>query len=314
MARQNRSISIPIVLASVTVLLSIALLIAWTVLVFRYQEATNQFSVHLWLLVGGIVAFVLIGTVLVLFVFFLVREILEVRRQDSFIDSVTHELRSPLASLKLCLQTFEREDVPHEELQNLHNMMVKDVDRLTVFIEHILVASRMQYGKRTYKVSEVNLEEIIEQTIDRIAKRYKLTSDVFQIRLYSSGLLLLTDEMAMDTILTNLLDNAVKYSGSDVKVLIEVKEDIYGILILRITDNGIGIPQKSLKKIFDRFYRVPFKEVNKRKGTGLGLFVVASLIKSLGGKLKAFSDGYNKGATIEISLPAEMVNGTQRES
>ena len=304
MARHNRSISIPIVLASFTVLLSITLLIGWTLLILRYRRVTNEFSQDTWLLVSGIISFVLIVGVLVLFVVFLVREILEVRRQNSFIDSVTHELRSPLASLKLCLQTIQRTSLTQEQLEQLQKMMVDDVDRLSIFIDHVLVASRLQFGKRTYELSEVPIESQVREIIGHLAKRYKLSLDVFTCDI-PSDIVLVTDKMAFETVLNNLLDNAIKYYQAEVQIVVRTEISPDGMLSLRVADKGIGIPPKALKKIFDRFYRVPQEEVNKRRGTGLGLFVVASLVKSLGGKLRAESAGQNLGTTLEILLPLD---------
>ena len=304
MARHNRSISIPIVLGSITILLSITLLIGWTLLILRYRAVTNDFTDDTWLLVSGVASFGLIVVVLVLFVVFLVREILEVRRQNSFIDSVTHELRSPLASLKLCLQTMQRTTLPPPQLEQFQSMMVEDVDRLSMFIDHVLVASRLQFGKRTYEVSEVRLGELVREGVLRVAKRYKLDPAVFRVHVPES-LVVISDLTALEVVVINLLDNAVKYSEREVEVEVHGREVDGLFLELRFTDKGIGIPQKSLKKIFDRFYRVPSESVNVRRGTGLGLFVVASLVKSLGGRVRAFSEGGHRGTTLEVMLPLE---------
>lgn len=305
MARHNRSISIPIVLASFTVLLSITLLIGWTLLILRYRRVTNQFSQDTWLLVSGIVSFVLIVAVLVLFVVFLVREILEVRRQNSFIDSVTHELRSPLASLKLCLQTIQRSKLNQAQIEQLQCMMEEDVDRLSTFIDHVLVASRLQFGKRTYELSEVSLLRQVSEVIGHLAKRYKLPMEVFKMEI-SPETKLTTDKTAFEIVLNNLVDNAIKYSNDEVAISVSAEVLEEGQLSLKVIDKGIGIPPKALKKIFDRFYRVPNEEVNKRRGTGLGLFVVASLVKSLGGKLRVQSPGPNLGTTLEVLLPLDV--------
>ena len=308
MARHNRSISFPIVAGSITILLSIALLIGWTLLISRYRAVSRGFTGDTWLLVSGIVSFVLIVVVLVLFVVFLVREILEVRRQNSFIDSVTHELRSPLASLKLCLQTMERASLQPEQQERFQAMMIEDVDRLSTFIDHVLVASRMQFGKRTYKVSELDLGVLLDEVLARFSKRYKLSPDVFSVDL-PEGVRLMTDATALEIVMNNLLDNAIKYSDREVCIGIFGRYTREGHLSLQVRDTGIGIPPKGLKKIFDRFYRVPGEAVRKRRGTGLGLFVVASLIKGLGGKIRATSPGESRGTTIEILLPAETLIG-----
>jgi len=183
-------------------------------------------------------------------------------------------------------------------------MMVDDVDRLSIFIDHVLVASRLQFGKRTYELSEVAVGHQVREVIGHLAKRYKLPLDDFTIDI-SSDIVLVTDKTGFETVLNNLLDNAIKYSQSEVQIAVEAKILSDGMLSLRVVDKGIGIPHKALKKVFDRFYRVPQEEVNKRKGTGLGLFVVASLVKSLGGRLRAESSGQNLGTTLEILLPLD---------
>jgi len=303
MARRKRSISLHVILASVTVALSLALLVGWILLILRNWELT-QVTQDVWLLVAGIISFVVIMTVLVLFVIFLAREILEVRRQDSFIDSVTHELKSPLASLLLMVQTLQRHHLDEERRGELLDMMADDIDRISVFVDDVLVASRVAFGKTTYRVVDVNLHKIIEQCITRVSKRYKLESGRVSAQV-ASDLDLKTDETLLEVILNNLLDNAVKYSDRPVEVHVEVSRSAPTKIQINVSDNGIGIPKASQKRVFDRFYRVPGEEVNKRRGTGLGLFVVASLVKSLDGQVKA-SDGLKgRGTTMSVVLPTD---------
>ena len=303
MARRKRSISLHVILASVTVALSIALLVGWILLILRNWELT-QVTHDVWLLVAGIISFVVIMTVLVLFVIFLAREILEVRRQDSFIDSVTHELKSPLASLLLMVQTLQRHHLDEERRGELLDMMADDIDRLSVFVDDVLVASRVAFGKTTYRIMEVNLQDIIEQCIARVSKRYKLEPGRVSAQV-AGDLDLKTDETLLEVILNNLLDNAVKYSDRPVDVHVEVSRSAPTKIQINVSDNGIGIPKVAQKRVFDRFYRVPGEEVNKRRGTGLGLFVVASLVKSLDGQVKA-SDGFKgRGTTMSVVLPTD---------
>jgi K+-sensing histidine kinase KdpD len=145
---------------------------------------------------------------------------------------------------------------------------------------------------------------LVREGVVRIARRYKLDPSVFVVDV-PEELRVTSDATALEVVVTNLLDNAVKYSEREVQVNIVARTVEGNFLELHFVDSGIGIPQKSLKKIFDRFYRVPAERVNSRRGTGLGLFVVASLIKSLGGKVKASSPGENRGATLEVLLPME---------
>ena len=174
--------------------------------------------------------------------------------------------------------------------------------------DHVLVASRMQFGKRTYKVSELELGMLVDEVVGRLSKRYKLSRDVFSVEV-PEGVCLRTDATALEIVMNNLLDNAIKYSDREVSIGISGRYTREGHLSLQVKDTGIGVPPKRLKKIFDRFYRVPGEAVRKRRGTGLGLFVVASLIKGLGGKIRATSPGENRGTTVEILLPAETLVG-----
>ncbi len=158
--RSLRSISVPITLGAITVALSAALLVGWSILLANNIANAEDTSIDLWLLVLGGISFLVIITVLVLFSIFLAREILEVRRQDSFIDSVTHELRSPLASLRLCLETMERTDLPEDRRAHLRSMMVDDVERLSSFIDDILQASRLAHDQPAMSTAEFSLREL----------------------------------------------------------------------------------------------------------------------------------------------------------
>lgn len=303
MARRKRSISLPVTLASVTVALSIALLVGWILLIMRNWELTQVIE-DVWLLVAGVISFVVIMTVLVLFVIFLAREILEVRRQDSFIDSVTHELKSPLASLLLMVQTLQRHHLDEERRGELLDMMADDIDRLSVFVDDVLVASRVAFGKTTHRLGDVNLQDIIEGCISRVAKRYKLPAGAVTAKV-PAGMTLSTDETILEVILNNLLDNAAKYSDDPKQVEVTVHRAAPTRIRINVSDNGIGIPKIAQKRVFDRFYRVPGEVVSRRRGTGLGLFVVASLVKSLGGQVKASNRLQGRGTIMSVDLPTD---------
>jgi signal transduction histidine kinase len=285
MARRKHSISLPVILGSVTVALSIALLVGWILIIMRNWELAKV-TEHVWLLVGGIASFGVIMLVLVLFVVFLAREIREVRRQDTFIDSVTHELKSPLASLQLCVQTLERHSLPEEKRAELLQMMGTDIERLTLFVDHILQASRVVSGKYSYQVREIDCGALVRRCAEHVRERYRLPDDCIEIDIPDS-LRLYSDSTALEVVLNNLIDNACKYSNTPVKVEVSSTVSGDGMVRIEVRDSGIGIPRTALPRVFERFYRVPGEEVNKRRGTGLGLFVVASLVKNLGGQVKA---------------------------
>jgi signal transduction histidine kinase len=309
--RTTRSISGPIILSSVAVALSGALLVGWILVIYRNQVLTQNWEGNAWLMIAGIVSFVTIMTVLVLFSVFLAREIREVRRQTSFIDSVTHELRSPLASLRLCLETQAREGLLTSQRQRLREMMLDDVERLSAFVDDILESSRLAHASEARGVEAFELAALVQRCIATTAKRHRIELDSIAVEL-PAGLVLHTDPMALEVILRNLLDNAVKYSDPPRRVGLRTSEGPRGALVLEVSDRGVGIPKADLKRVFDRFYRVDDEAVRSRRGTGLGLFVVASLVRGLGGRLRAFSAGPGEGTRMVVTLPPKVLRPRTR--
>lgn len=304
MARPTRSISVPIVLASITVVLGLALTGGWVMVIFQNLALTRQVFQNTLLLIFGIGSFVTIISVLVMFSVFLVREILEVRRQNSFIDSVTHELKSPLASLKLCLETMPRQELSTEQREELRQMMVDDVERLSLFIDDILEASRLAHGQVGHTLSRVPLAALIPHCAAAVLQRHKAPAEAIVLTV-PEGLELRTDPVALELIVKNLLDNAVKYSDPPIRVELSARKRDAKTIAIEVRDYGIGIEKQHLKRIFERFYRVPSEGVRKRRGTGLGLYVVSALTKNLGGRLEALSDGPGQGTLLRVLLPVE---------
>jgi len=300
-----RSIGTPITLTVVGVLLNIALLAGWTAIIAQNLGASDQLAMtNRWLLFAGPASFAIIMLVLIIFGIRLVRDILDSRLQTRFIDSVTHELRSPMASLRLCLQTLDRHGLTGEQRLELHQMMLDDVDRLSAFIDDILEASRIEHGGEGISEREVELRTLVESCANRVRVRYRVPPDVIDNRV-PAGITLLTDDTALETVLRNLLDNAVKYSDSPCQVT--VRAVVHRSMVrISVEDRGIGIPRADLKRIFDRFYRVPSEGVRRRKGTGLGLYVVFSLVRALGGRLHATSPGKDQGTIMSFTLPVEI--------
>jgi signal transduction histidine kinase len=298
----TRSISLPIVLSSIAVSLSVALLVGWTLLIARTQPLADDFVANTWLLVFGIVSFVVIMTVLVLFSVFLVREIREVRRQTSFIDSVTHELKSPLAALKLCLETLGRADLPPPQHQRLREMMLDDVERLAGFIDRVLAATRLPEERSSQPLTEVALSGLARRCAAVVTRRAHQPEEVIRVDV-PEDLVVTTDEVALAAVLENLLENAVKYSQHDVAVELSARPGRKGQVVIEVRDRGIGIHKLHLRRVFERFYRVPEEAVRSRRGTGLGLYVVSALVRSLGGKVRALSPGTGQGTTIRVDLP-----------
>jgi signal transduction histidine kinase len=313
MARRRKirsSISIPITLGAITVLLSIALLVGWSFLLGQKITRSADVSGDVWLLVLGALSFVLIIVVLVLFVISLARGIIEVRKQDTFIDSVTHELKSPLASLQLCLETLGREGLEDDARKKLRRMMFEDVDRLRAFIDDVLEANRLSYARPgMLNLSDVRLSQLTERCAEAVRVRHKLEPQEVFIDV-DPELVVTTDRAALEIVVHNLIDNAAKYSERPARVEVVARRESDKKVRLDVSDNGIGIDRKNLKRVFHRFYRVEDQEVRRRRGTGLGLFVVSALVKQLGGSVQALSRGQGQGTTMRVELPlAHVVSG-----
>lgn len=300
MPRTTRSLSTPITLMSVAVALSLGLLVGWTLLIIDTLTTGRT-----WLLLLGIVSIAFITTVLLTSGITLAREIIEGRHQRNFVDSVTHELKSPLASLGLCLETLSRTDLSEAERREVRAMMRQDVERLSAFIDGVLAASQLTHRKRNDEraFGPIALADLAETALSKVLRRHVEASPGSVEVDVPRGLTLTSDEIALQTIVENLLDNALKYSAAPAGVRLVARAE-GDVVRLEVSDRGIGIARDDLERIFRRFYRVDSDEVRARSGTGLGLHVAAELARGLGGRLEARSDGPGRGSTFALTLPA----------
>ncbi len=298
-----RSITVPIVMGVVTVALSIALLIGWILVIVRNVELTQRVWANSWLIGGGVVSFAVIMAVLVLFSVFLTREIRQTQRQVRFIDSVTHELKSPLASVRLCVETLARRELDRDRQREMLRMMLDDIDRLGAFIDDILEASRIRHGRSDLTVSRVVLRELADRAARHVRTRYQLEEGELKVSIEPPDMELNTEPTGLEVVLRNLLDNAVKYSDRPAWVRLDARIVRVDRVSIEVVDNGIGIPSEHLAHVFDRFYRVPEENVAARRGTGLGLYVASALVRNLGGQLQVASAGPGKGTTMRFELP-----------
>lgn len=251
----------------------------------------------------GILFFGAIATGLVLNTSFLVREIRKNEQHDSFINAVTHELKTPIASIRLYLQTLERREVPDTQRREFYRLMLEDTDRLMNTVEQVLRAGRT--GARKREDVKLDFAALVEQCVERVRTGYHLHPEAlrFESALNGSGSEVSGDPEELQTAVANILDNAVKYSGSKVDVSAQLTEADGRRLMLRVQDRGVGIPQGELKSIFKRFYRVPGRALPHVRGTGLGLFLVRSIAKRHGGRVFAESGGEGRGTTVVMELP-----------
>lgn len=293
--RRRKSIVFFITLGACLVALAIALNVGWILLHLR-QVA---------LLVLGIVFFVVLIFGLVINTTFLIREIRRNERHDAFINAVTHELKTPIASIRLYLETLKTRDVDETQRAEFYDIMLADSQRLLTTVEQVLSAGRTGHKRRRITNSLINVTEIVRECLDLARVRYGLTDtnltyfeapDMADVRV--SG-----DVDELRAAFSNLLDNAVKYSDEEVRVSVSVSAVDAKRVAVRVTDKGIGIPRAQLKRIFKRFYRVPGKFMARVKGTGLGLFIVESVVRKHGGRVFAESEGLGHGSSFTIQLP-----------
>lgn len=274
--------------------LAVALNVGWILLNLR----------EVVLLVIGIIFFALIITGLILNTIFLVREIRRSEQHDTFLNSVTHELKTPIASIKLYLETLRSRDVAPETREEFYNVMLSDTDRLLHTVEQVLAAGRAGEKKRQMNVEKLDLGAVLNESVQIARSRYNLDENVIRMAEPANDLKVLGDASDLRTAFVNLFDNAVKYSGADRKISVRAKKTTLNQKVdVFIRDNGVGIPAAELKRIFKRFYRVHNESAKDTKGTGLGLAIVRSIIEKHGGKIKADSKGEGRGTTFVVQLP-----------
>jgi signal transduction histidine kinase len=270
---------------------------------------------HLALIVLGIILFAILVAGVVLNTIFLVREVRRNERQDSFLNAVTHELKTPIASIRLYLETLQRRATSEEQKQEFYKIMLSDSDRLLATVEQVLKAGQLGQRHRQLNRTVINLESLVADCINITLQRHHLSPDSIILEPTPGAVRLHTLGIAEDlrTAVINVLDNAVKYSPEGVHVRCSLAISRYTWVTLSITDTGVGIPQNQLKRIFNRFYRVPSRSMAKIKGTGLGLFLVRNIARQHGGDATAASAGAGLGSTISITLPlAPNVEGSHQ--
>ncbi len=292
---RRKSIAFFITLGACLVALAIALNVGWILLNAR----------EIALLVFGIIFFLLIITGLVLNTTFLIREIRRNEQHDAFINAVTHELKTPLASIRLYLETLKKRELDEKQRQEFYSVMLADSDRLLQTVEQVLRAGRSGQRGRSLNFRKVDVGELVRECVDLTRVRHNLNAEslTFHESVNGERPQVKADAEELRAAVSNLLDNAVKYSVKDVKVSVEVATLDDKKIAVRIEDHGIGIPAAQLKRIFKRFYRVPGRVVARVKGTGLGLFIVSSVIEKHGGRVFAESEGPGKGSKFTIQLP-----------
>jgi len=299
----------PITLFYILVFYVFAQFTWWWYLIFKLNHLLMSdqefYTKKLWMIAGeGLVFFILLifGIVAVRKAF--KRQVKLAKREENFLLSVSHELKTPIASIQLFLQTLQKYDhLSDEEKQKIYSNSLKEVNRLDSIVSNILTARQIESGDSTLQKEHIQLDDFITKRIDilksTLAKEHSIHLDLEPIETY-------IDKLSFESIVTNLIENSVKYSpkGSVINVQLTTKNSEF---ILSISDNGLGISDEEKKYIFNKFYRVQSDLTRHTKGTGLGLFIIKHLVNSHQGTIK-LSDNNPKGLIVKINIPIIKIN------
>jgi signal transduction histidine kinase len=300
MARR-RSITYPLALGITGMVLALALGIGWQVIVVRgWRPAAAGLTAAHWvaIVLGSLVALtIFIG--LLLLCIWLVREIRSGQRQQAFIDAVTHEMKTPIASLQLYLDTLQRRELPPDKQRDFVARMQEDVARLERTVMHVLAAARSEERVRVRPADPVDLTAILNDAADDVLRAHALPAESIAIA-RKRPLTALGDAAELGVVFRNLLENAVKYSRPPLEIRVALEEASDGKVSVEIADRGIGIEPRELRKIFGRFYQVG----RGAAGLGLGLFIVNSRVRRNGGRVSARSEGLGRGSRFIVTLRA----------
>jgi two-component system sensor histidine kinase SenX3 len=293
-AGRRKSIAFFIALGVGLISVTLLLYVGWVLLDWRTGILLFLGVLLLATIIGGVV----VNTV------FLVREIRRNEQHGAFINAVTHELKTPVASIRLYLETLQKRPVEESKRQEFYRIMLEDSDRLLASIEQVLRTGRTGSSKSKLNLAPIDIADLVAGCVERARTLHSLSPESLQYH----PVPLMTIRADLDEVraaVSNLIDNAVKYSGSNVSVNVELERVEGKYVSVRVRDQGPGIPKGELKQVFKRFYRVPGILASRVKGTGLGLYIVRSVAKRHGGRAWAESEGLGRGSTFVLQLPAD---------
>jgi two-component system, OmpR family, phosphate regulon sensor histidine kinase PhoR len=302
-----RSLSWPIFLGVVMIVLVVALIVGWVIVTMAAPVVASNRALYITMLALGTTFLALLLLGVVTYLFLSIKAIRLNQRQSNFIDSVTHELKSPLAALKLCLQTLERRQLSPEQQSEFYGFMVEDLQRLHNLIDHLLDAARLDQKPLERDAEDIELAALLERCAATMSQRYRLPPDAIRRELTPAWVRARPADLEM--VFRNLLDNAVKYAGDQPEVNIDLHSNGDGQVMVRISDNGPGIPPPLRRKIFGRFVRLGNELERAKPGTGLGLYIVRTLVRRMHGKVTVRGRDNEPGTIFEVALPAREHRG-----
>ena len=292
--RKRRTLHWPITLSVALMLLNVALMVCWIVLL-AYQNLFTALTI-------GTIAFTLILVGLSFYLALTIKEIQLNRRQANFVDSVTHELKTPIASISLNLQTLQLRELDDERRGEFYRDMDEELKRLDLLINHLLEVARLDAVGHESESEDIRLEPLLRRCARAACSQYKQPEpDVFRFDIEPA--VVHARPIVLEMIFGNLMDNAIKYAVGEPLVDVEVRVNGRGRVITRIADNGEGVPPELRRKIFRIFFRRGSELQRRRQGTGLGLYIVRSLVHTLRGRVRVQDRGDRSGSIFEVELP-----------
>ncbi len=292
---RRRAIAFFVVLGVCLVLLAVGLNVGWIIL--NWREGVLLFL--------GVIFFALLIAGMIVNTSFLVREIRRNEQHDSFINAVTHELKTPIASIRLYLQTLQHRDVDEAQRREFYRLMLDDTDRLMGTVNQVLKAGEAGHKRQDRRIP-VDFSGLVRECVDVARTSHHLAPESLHYEQsvnHGPAAGVLGDSEELRAAVSNLLDNAVKYSGEQVEILVRLDTPDEKRVTLSVRDHGVGIKAEELKRIFKRFYRVSNRSLSHVKGTGLGLFIVRAIARKHGGRVFAESEGEGRGTTVVLELP-----------
>jgi signal transduction histidine kinase len=292
---RRRAVAFFVVLGVCLVLLAVGLNVGWIIL--NWREGVLLFL--------GVIFFALLIAGMIVNTSFLVREIRRNEQHDSFINAVTHELKTPIASIRLYLQTLQHRDVDEAQRREFYRLMLDDTDRLMGTVDQVLKAGEAGHKRQDRRVP-VDFSGLVRECVEVARSSHHLPPESLRYEQsvnHGAAAGVLGDSEELRAAISNVLDNAVKYSGDQVDISVRLDTPDEKLVTLSVRDQGVGIPAEELKRIFKRFYRVSNRSLSHVKGTGLGLFIVRAIARKHGGRVFAESEGEGRGTRVVMELP-----------